>query len=90
MKRAAWATAALVMVTAVGGATTVLANDGAGAAAAEGSQEEATAAPPAATAPVEQRDLTTSDDFDGTLGYDVERSIAALRPGTVTRLPGIG
>ena len=90
MTRAAWAVAALVVVTAVGGATTVLAAGGAGAPAANGSEAAATAALPAATAPVARRDLTSSDDFQGTLGYDDERSIAALRPGTVTRLPGVG
>src|SRR5262245_29062136 len=42
------------------------------------------------TAPVEQRTLESTEEFDGTLGYSGDGAIANGLVGTVTRLPEEG
>ena len=78
-------------VYVVGAAVGVaIAGIGAVALAAGGEGGSATAATgdsPAATAKVARRDLVLRDEVDGTLGYADARSLVALAPGTVTRLP---
>ena len=47
---------------------------------------EPAARTPHDTVPVDRRDLTTTDDLDGLLGYGEEQTLAAPRGGTLTRL----
>jgi hypothetical protein len=53
-------------------------------------QETPTETAPAATAAVERRDLASTEEFEGTLGYDDQRELAAQTTGTVTRLAAVG
>ena len=72
----------VVSVMLVVAALTVM-DTGAGA-------QEAPTEPAAATASVERRDLASTEEFEGTLGYDDQRDIAAQVTGTVTRLASLG
>jgi peptidoglycan hydrolase-like protein with peptidoglycan-binding domain len=53
-------------------------------------QETPTETAPAATAAVERRDLASTEEFEGTLGYDDQRELAAQTTGTVTRQATVG
>jgi len=83
----------------LGGAGLVVAAAAIGVAAASGivslgpdavgaANLESTAPPDTAT--IERRTLETTDEFDGTLGYDGSIEIAGGLAGTVTKLPEVG
>jgi peptidoglycan hydrolase-like protein with peptidoglycan-binding domain len=65
---------------------------GAGVLVARGGEAEAASTGEAATltATVQRRDLVVRESFDGTLGYDDVRTLAAGRSGIVTNLPAEG
>lgn len=81
-QRALWIFLSIVVLGAGAAVWVVLGGDGGGE-----SRESTT---PRATATIERRDLIETETFEGTLGFEDERTIAAGLPGTITFLPEEG